>query len=66
MDYIDSIIAYEQGDMTEQEMVYFFAELIKSGIVWELQGHYGRTASALIREGWIDSEGNVSLAVMEL
>jgi hypothetical protein len=66
MDYIDSIIDYEQGDMTEQEMVYFFAELIKSGIVWELQGHYGRTASALIREGWIDSEGNVSLAVMEL
>lgn len=66
MDYIDSIIAYEQGDMTEQDMVYFFAELIKSGIVWELQGHYGRTASALIREGWIDSEGNVSLAVMEL
>lgn len=66
MDYIDSIIAYEQGDMTEQEIVYFFAELIKSGIVWELQGHYGRTASALIREGWIDSEGNVSLAVMEL
>jgi hypothetical protein len=66
MGYIDSIIAYEQGDMTEQEMVYFFAELIKSGIVWELQGHYGRTASALIREGWIDSEGNVSLAVMEL
>jgi hypothetical protein len=66
MDYIDSIIAYEQGDMTEQEMVYFFAELIKSGIVWKLQGHYGRTASALIREGWIDSEGNVSLAVMGL
>ena len=66
MDYIDSIIAYEQGDMTEQEIVYFFAELIKSGIVWELQGHYGRTASALIREGWIDSDGNVSLAVMEL
>jgi hypothetical protein len=66
MDYIDSIIAYEQGDMTEQEMVYLFAELIKSGIVWKLQGHYGRTASALIREGWIDSEGNVSLAVMEL
>lgn len=63
---IDNIIAYENGELTDQEVVYLFAELVKSGMAWTLQGHYGRTASALIEHGYIDQEGNVSLAVLEL
>lgn len=62
----ESIIAYESGELTDQEFVYFFAELVKSGLAWNLQGHYGRTAAALIDAGYIDNEGNVSLAVLEL
>lgn len=62
----ESIIAYESGELTDQEVVYFFAELVKSGLAWNLQGHYGRTASALIEHGLIDEQGNVSLAVLEL
>jgi hypothetical protein len=62
----ESIIAYESGELTDQEFVYFFSELVKSGLVWNLQGHYGRTAAALIDAGYIDREGNVSLAVLEL
>jgi hypothetical protein len=62
----ESIIAYESGELTDQEFVYFFAELIKSGLAWKLQGHYGRTASALIDRGLIDEQGKVSLAVLEL
>lgn len=62
----ESIIAYESGELTDQEFVYFFAELVKSGLAWNLQGHYGRTASALIDHGLIDEKGNVSLAVLEL
>ena len=63
---VDSIIAYEQGELNDQEVVCLFAELVKSGMAWSLQGSYGRTANALIKAGWIDHEGNVSLAVLEL
>ena len=63
---VGSIIAYEQGELNDQEVVCLFAELVKSGMAWSLQGSYGRTALALIEEGWIDHEGNVSLAVLEL
>jgi hypothetical protein len=63
---IDNIIAYEQGELSDQEVVYLFADLVRSGMAWSLQGSYGRTATALINEGWIDREGNVSLAVLEL
>ena len=63
---IANIIAYEQGELTDQEVVCLFADLVRSGLAWELQGHYGRTASALIKEGWFDREGNLSLAVLEL
>ena len=63
---LDSIIAYELGELNDQEIVYLFAELVKSGMAWSLQGSYGRTANALIKEGWFDREGNLSLAVLEL
>lgn len=52
---IDKIIAYENGEMNEEEMVEFFQELINSGMAWKLQGHYGRTASALIEAGYCSS-----------
>ena len=62
---IDNIIAYEQGELNDQEVVRLFADLIKSGMAWSLQGHYGRTATTLINEGWIDREGNISLSVAD-
>ena len=63
---VDNIIAYEQGELNDQEVVCLVADLVRSGMAWSLQGSYGRTANALIKEGWIDREGNVSLAVLEL
>jgi hypothetical protein len=49
---VDRIIDYESGDMTELELVDMFQDLITSGLAWQLQGHYGRTAMALIENGW--------------
>jgi len=51
-DTVDNIMTYESGDMGEQETINFFQTLINSGLAWQLQGHYGRTASALIHAGY--------------
>ena len=48
---IDKIIRYENGIMSEEEIVMLFQELINTGMAWKLQGHYGRTAMYLIERG---------------
>jgi len=52
-DLVDRIIAYEQGDMNQNEMVEFFEELVDDGLAFRLQGHYGRTATRLIEAGLV-------------
>ncbi len=49
----------ECGEMSDQEVVELFAELIKSGEVWKLPGDYGQTAIELIEAGFIDHRGNI-------
>lgn len=48
---IDQIIQYEQGELDDSETIELFQSLINSGQAWRLQGHYGRTAMALIEAG---------------
>lgn len=55
---VDDIIRYESGEMTEDEMIEFFQGLIDSGMCWRLQGHYGRTAQALIAGGYCIANGD--------
>ena len=56
---IDKIMDYESGEMTQDEMIEMFAEMIKDGSVWSLQGHYGRTAKSLIENGIISTDGEI-------
>jgi hypothetical protein len=51
-DFIDRLIAYETGGLSPDQTVAFFQELIDSGQAWNLQGHYGRVAAALIEAGY--------------
>jgi len=48
MKLTEKIISYESGKLNANEVVELFQELIDSGLAWNLQGHYGRTAYALI------------------
>ena len=57
MDLVDKIIDYESGMMEEEELITFFQELIDNGMAWSLQGHYGRTAMALIDAGLCNPKG---------
>jgi hypothetical protein len=59
IDLVDKIIAYESGEMNDHDTIEFFAELVKSGMAWTLQGSYGRTAIALINAGYINRKGKV-------
>ena len=49
---VDFIMNYECDLTTEEETIKGFQELINSGLVWSLQGHYGRMANYLIEEGY--------------
>jgi len=54
---IDEIIKYEAGELNDEQTLCLFSNLIRSGMAWKLQGHYGRTAKALIDDGWLDGYG---------
>lgn len=57
---IDTLIAYESGELNDAETINFFADLVKTKMAWSLQGSYGRMASALIDAGYISPEGEVT------
>lgn len=57
---VEDIMAYEQGDLSEEKTLEMFQELVNSGLAWQLQGHYGRTAAALIEAGLIQPASEVT------
>ena len=55
---IDKIMRYERGEMDPDETLGFFQDGPDKGWVWQLQGHYGRTAAQLLSMGLIhDKKG---------
>lgn len=51
LDQVGMIMAFEQGELDENGIIQLFQNLIDTGLAWQLQGSYGRTAAALIEAG---------------
>jgi len=66
MNIVDSIIAFESGELNDMQTLELFAGLIKSGRAWSLQGSYGRTATSLIDGGLITTDGQITEYAMEI
>jgi len=62
-DVTNRLIDYECGHLNDIQTLRLFSELIKNGMAWTLQGHYGRTAMALINDGWLEADGNFGIKV---
>lgn len=60
VDIVGLIIEYETEGLGTRDTLELFAELIRTGEAWTLQGRYGRTAKALIDAGIISVEGVVN------
>lgn len=59
---MDKIIDYEMGMLNEAETLELFSMLLRTGQVWQLQGHYGRTAQDLIHRGVLTISGEHGIA----
>lgn len=59
LDITQMIIDYEQGELSLEGQIRLFAELIKSGLAWQLQGNYGRTAQSFIKSSIINRRGEI-------
>jgi hypothetical protein len=49
----ERIVEYEKGELNHDQTIQLFQELYDSGMVWNLQGHYGRLATQLLEAGLI-------------
>ena len=58
MDMMNHLMLYEEGQLDDIATLILFSLLIKDGSAWTLQGHYGRTAYALIADGFLDEHGD--------
>ena len=64
-DIIDYIMDYEMGNMSDIDTLKMFSELIKNGMAWNLQGHYGRTAQTLIDNEYLLANGDFNEGKLE-
>lgn len=56
-DTVGFIMDFEAGELDFDQVVEGFQHLIDSGLVWQLQGFYGRTAHNLIGAGLCSPAG---------
>jgi hypothetical protein len=65
-DLVDLIIAYETGEANDKQILDLFSKLVKNGQAWSLQGHYGRTAKAMIENELLSVSGELTSKAKDL
>ena len=63
IDVVGMIMDFESGSLDDKNILVLFAELIKTKMAYSLQGSYGRTATELIRQGYISENGTILKSV---
>lgn len=56
---VQKLIEFEDGSLNANDTLILFSDLVKSGMAYQLQGFYGRTAHTLIKNGWLDNNGQI-------
>lgn len=56
MDIMSGILDYEMGILEEDDTIALFQHLVDTGMAWQLQGSYGRTAQHMIDAGLINGK----------
>ena len=54
MDVVGRIMAFEQGELENEEIFALFQFLLDSGMIYSLQGSYQRMAEELILAGKVE------------
>lgn len=57
-DYEATMIAEGVGDASEERQLEAWQHLVNTGLAWQLQGYFGRTATRLIEAGLIKRKGD--------
>ena len=57
-DTLNFIMDFEGGELDDNAIVEGFQHLIDNGMVWSLQGSYGRMATSLIDNGHCQAPRN--------
>jgi hypothetical protein len=52
-DVTNNILAFECGELSDEDIIILFQHLVNTGLAWTLQGSYGRTATTLIEAGLV-------------
>jgi len=55
MDQFNAMMAWESGELSDEDIVTLFQNLVDTGLAWQLQGCYGRMAAMLIENGWVSA-----------
>jgi hypothetical protein len=57
-DLTTSLIEYEAGNATKEEIIELFQHLLDTGLAWKLQGSYGRATEILLGQNLITKKGD--------